>query len=246
MNQHGEGVASTVREKAPCTTEGCIGLAHFGRADRGEDDRRARSRSSPALNLTGTRQRKPPHVLQSAPSIDACCSWSSRVTAHPRTELLRCHSNHRMATPGQFRCKGGVKSVSYRDEPVLEVIGVDRTQICPDHSCPPATRNAPGFRNTTMRRSETTDNSRRVAQRVTWDLPVEHSAQCCRPSNPKAGGSNPPRGADQGDVRVGRSSTALEERISPHFGTGRGRRRPGSRDLAMPSSCVVQTRWRPR
>ena len=33
---------------------------------------------------------------------------------------------------------------------------------------------------------ETTDNSRRVAQRVTWELPVEHSAQCCRPSNPSA------------------------------------------------------------
>jgi hypothetical protein len=29
---------------------------------------------------------------------------------------------------------------------------------------------------------------------VTWELAVEHSAQCCRPSNPKAGGSNPPRG----------------------------------------------------
>ena len=32
-----------------------------------------------------------------------------------------------MATTGQLRRKGRVKSVSYRGEPVLEVIGVART-----------------------------------------------------------------------------------------------------------------------
>ena len=47
----------------------------------------------------------------------------------------------------------------------------------------------------------TTDNSRRGRSRMTWELPGEHSAQCCRPSNPKAGGSNPPRGAAWDFVR---------------------------------------------
>ena len=63
----------------------------------------------------------------------------------------------------------------------------------------------------------TTDNSRPVAQRATCDLPVEHSAQCCRPSNPRVAGSNPAGGASWDFVRGERRaalSTALAQRIT--------------------------------
>ena len=79
---------------------------------------------------------------------------------------------------------------------------------------------------------------------LTWELPVEHSAQCCRPSNPKAGGSNPPRGADlRNNVAAveARLSTALEERITLVADPSTGSRcREKRHACRQPSSCCPQ------
>ena len=60
----------------------------------------------------------------------------------------------------------------------------------------------------------TTDNSRACRSRVTWELPVEHSAQAWSASNPWVAGSNPAGAASRRNSRLG-CSTALEEQITP-------------------------------
>ena len=68
---------------------------------------------------------------------------------------------------------------------------------------------------------ETTDNCA-ASPGATCDLPVEHSAQAERPSNPKARGSSPPEGAEQGERSVSRRC-ALPSRVHSAQRTDRPR-----------------------
>ena len=86
-----------------------------------------------------------------------------------------------------------------------------------------------------------TDNSRLWRSRVTWEVPVEHSAQCCRPSNPRVAGSNPAGGATR-DFAPRTAPAAFSTALSQRIARRSTKRRHRGRRSASPRERLGKSR----